>query len=117
MKRHNIVIALLIAMLLPLFSQAATPAFVSNFTPFSVMSQGYGHVQGIAVDKKNGCVYFSFTTSLVKTDMKGRVLGSVTGFQGHLGCLTFCEADGKVYASLEFKNDAIGKGINKATGR
>lgn len=117
MKRHNIVIALLFAVLLPLFSQAVTPAFVANFTPFSVMSQGYGHVQGITVDKKNGWVYFSFTTSLVKTDLKGRVLGSVTGFQGHLGCLTFCEADGKVYASLEFKNDAIGKGINKATRR
>lgn len=117
MKRHNFAIALLVAIILPIKTQAATPAFVTKFTPFSVMSQGYGHVQGIAVDKKNGWVYFSFTTSLVKTDLKGNVLGSVTGFQGHLGCLTFCEADSKVYASLEFKNDAIGKGINKATGR
>lgn len=97
-------------------SEAATP-FVNSFTPFSVMSQGYGHVQGIAVDKQKGHVYFSFTTSLVKTDLKGQVIGSVTGFQGHLGCLTYNAADGKVYASLEFKNDAIGKGINKATGR
>lgn len=70
-----------------------------------------GHVQGIAVDKKNGCIYYSFTTMLVKTDMQGKVVGTVTGLLGHLGCLTFNEADGKVYGSLEYKNDEIGKGI------
>jgi len=70
-----------------------------------------GHVQGIAVDKKNGYIYYSFTTMLVKTDMKGNLIGTVTGLLGHLGCLTFNETDGKVYGSLEYKNDEIGKGI------
>jgi hypothetical protein len=70
-----------------------------------------GHIQGIAVDKKNGYIYCSFTTMLVKIDMQGNVIGSVTGLLGHLGCLTFNEKDGRVYGSLEYKNDEIGKGI------
>ena len=69
------------------------------------------HCQGIALDKKNRCLYFSFTTMLVKTDLSGRLLGTVTGLTGHLGCIAFRESDGRVYGSLEYKNDAIGRGI------
>ncbi|MBQ2566136.1 MAG: hypothetical protein II552_03160, partial [Bacteroidales bacterium] len=72
-----------------------------------------GHVQGIAVDNVRREMYFSFTTMLVKTDFEGNVLGTLTGFLGHLGCLTFNQADGKVYGSLEYKDDAIGRGILK----
>jgi hypothetical protein len=79
----------------------------------SVGSFKSGHIQGIAVDKKHGYIYCSFTTMLVKVDMKGRVIGSVTGLLGHLGCLTFNEDDGRVYGSLEYKNDEIGQGILK----
>ena len=75
-----------------------------------------GHVQGIAVDAKQGYVYLSFTTMLIKLDMQGNVVGTVTGFLGHLGCLDFNEEDGRVYGSLEYKNDAIGKGILKQEG-
>lgn len=70
-----------------------------------------GHVQGVAVDTKQQYVYLSFTTMLVKLDMQGNVVGSVTGLLGHLGCLEFNDEDGCVYGSLEYKNDAIGKGI------
>ena len=70
-----------------------------------------GHVQGIAVDREKGFVYYSFTTLLVKTDLEGNIIGSVKGLLGHLGCLDFNPADGRVYGSLEYKNDAIGKGI------
>ncbi|MEU0563985.1 hypothetical protein ABZ297_01125 [Nonomuraea sp. NPDC005983] len=63
-----------------------------------------GHVQGIAVDQKKGYMYFSFTNLLVKTDMKGRPVGSVTGFTGHLGDLDFNSHDGRVYGSLEYKD-------------
>ena len=70
-----------------------------------------GHCQGIALDLKRGFVYYSFTTALVKTDLEGHLLGTVTGLLGHLGCIAFCEEDGCVYGSLEYKNDAIGKGI------
>lgn len=75
--------------------------------------QGKNHVQGIAVDLKNGHIYFSFTTSLLKTDLNGKLLGSVTGMVGHLGCLSFDETARKLYASLEYKNDVIGQGILK----
>ncbi|HMR19150.1 MAG TPA: hypothetical protein PKA53_07610, partial [Sphingobacterium sp.] len=79
-------------------------------------NQGTFHVQGVAVDHDNGHVYFSFTNKLIKTDLDGKLIGSVTGFVGHLGDLDFNTDDGKVYGSLEYKNDAIGKGINKTLG-
>lgn len=70
-----------------------------------------GHIQGIAIDHANGYIYYSYTTMLIKTDLAGHVVGSVVGLLGHLGDLDFNEADGRVYGSLEYKNDAIGRGI------
>ncbi|MBZ4188141.1 hypothetical protein [Niabella beijingensis] len=78
--------------------------------------EGNFHVQGVAVDIKRGYVYFSFTTSLVKTNLQGEIIGSVDGFIGHLGCLDINPEDGRIYASLEYKNDNIGKGILKGLG-
>ena len=75
-----------------------------------------GHIQGIAIDKKRQYIYCSFTTELVKLDMNGNEVGSVKGFTGHLGCLAYCEEDGRVYASLEYKNDAIGQGVLRTLG-
>ncbi|WP_443076041.1 hypothetical protein [Streptomyces sp. NBC_01716] len=62
-----------------------------------------GHVQGMAVDRRKGFMYFSFTNLLVKTDLTGKPVGSVTGFTGHLGDLDFNTKDGRVYGSLEYK--------------
>ncbi|MBR5186927.1 MAG: hypothetical protein IKW18_00525 [Clostridia bacterium] len=75
-----------------------------------------GHIQGIAIDRERKYVYCSFTTEFVKLDMDGNVIGSVKGFTGHLGCLAYSEADGRVYASLEYKNDVIGKSILRNLG-
>jgi hypothetical protein len=85
--------------------------------PDSIYSgkQGGLHVQGVVVDKVNGFVYFSFTDKLLKMDLSGKLIGSVTGFVGHLGDLDLGN-DGKIYGSLEYKNDAIGKGIKKELG-
>jgi hypothetical protein len=58
------------------------------------------------VDQDKGFVYFSFTTMLVKTDLEGSVIGSVTGFTGHLGDIDFNPDDGRVYGSLEYKSAA-----------
>ncbi|MBE6633226.1 MAG: hypothetical protein E7620_02660 [Ruminococcaceae bacterium] len=74
-----------------------------------------GHVQGIAVDLSRGHVYYSFTTLLVKTDLTGRLLGSVRPPVGHLGCITLDPLRRRVFASLELKRDAIGKGILQRT--
>lgn len=81
--------------------------------PKNIYSGEYaaGHCQGIAVDTEKGYVYYSFTTMLVKTDLLGNFIGSAVGLCGHLGCISFNKADGKVYGSLEYKNDGIGKGI------
>ncbi len=73
--------------------------------------QGNHHVQGIAYDEAHNCIYMSFTTTLIKVDMQGRLLGSVRGLTGHLGCMALNPDDGRLYASLEYKHDGIGKGI------
>jgi hypothetical protein len=83
---------------------------------FSTGKQGAFHVQGIAVDKANGFIYFSFTDKLIKMDMSGKLVGSVTGLVGHLGDLAFDAETNTIYGSLEYKNDAIGKGISKRLG-
>lgn len=63
-----------------------------------------GHLQGMALDRRNGAMYFSYTNLLVKTDLRGKPLGSVIGFTGHLGDLDFNQRDGRVYGSLEYKD-------------
>ena len=79
---------------------------------------GKSHVQGLALDEQAGRMYFSFTTSFVKTDLEGRVLGSIDRIQGHLGAMTFDPRERKVYATLECKDDAIGAGLSAfAKGR
>ena len=75
-----------------------------------------GHVQGIAVDIKDSVVYLSYTTMIAKVDFRGHLIGTATGLAGHLGCLDFNDSDGCVYGSLEYKDDAIGRGILKRLG-
>lgn len=75
-----------------------------------------GHVQGIAVDKQRGFVYYSFTTILLKTDLQGNPLASVKNIIGHLGCIAFDGETNRVYGSLELKHDIIGRGIMDRTG-
>lgn len=81
----------------------------------SIRIEGFrtGHVQGIAIDRDRKYMYISFTTCLVKADLSGRVLGSVRGLAGHLGCIAYNEEDGRVYGSLEYKHDIIGSSILK----
>ena len=89
-----------------------------NF-PKDIFSGSYktGHCQGIAVDAERGYVYYSFTTAIIKTDLTGKLVGSAYGLLGHLGCIAYNPADNRVYGSLEYKNDAIGRGILKANGQ
>jgi len=85
--------------------------------PIFTGTHGNCHIQGIAVDQKKGYIYYSFTTKLIKSTLDGQIVGSVEGLTGHLGCIDFNEADGRVYGSLEYKNDVIGRGILKALGK
>ena len=84
--------------------------------PIYTGSWGKCHIQGITVDLKKGFIYYSFTTKLIKATLSGEIVGSVDGLMGHLGCIDFNEEDGRVYGSLEYKNDSIGKGILRALG-
>lgn len=77
---------------------------------------GRFHVQGLAFDKEKSCFYFSFTSAFFKTDIEGRIIGSVSGINGHLGAMTFDPESRKVYASLELKDDVIGRNISEKLG-
>ena len=83
---------------------------------FSGTWNGCGHVQGIALDTERGYVYYSFTTVLVKTDLEGKLVGSVKNLIGHLGCITYDTERNCLYGSLEYKHDSIGNGIAKQIG-
>ncbi|MFF3325187.1 hypothetical protein [Streptomyces sp. NPDC002889] len=84
----------------------AAPAKTTHPLPLTVDGGAWqsGHLQGMALDRRKGFMYFSFTNLLVKTDLSGRPVGSVTGFTGHLGDLDINTADGRVYGSLEYKS-------------
>ena len=78
--------------------------------------QGDFHVQGAAYDRQRQCVYMSFTTKLMKYDLQGRLIASVNGLTGHLGCIGINPDDGRLYGSLEYKHDVIGTGITGNLG-
>ena len=71
------------------------------------------HIQGIAIDSNKEFIYYSFTTILVKATINGKIIGSVTGLHGHLGCIAYNLQDNCVYGSLEHKNDSIGKMVQE----
>ncbi|MGO1200944.1 MAG: hypothetical protein ACTMKY_13710 [Dermabacteraceae bacterium] len=52
------------------------------------------------MDRERGLAFFSFTDRLVKTDLDGTVLGSITGLPAHLGDITLNPKNGKVYGSI-----------------
>lgn len=87
-----------------------------NYKKINSGKWGKCHCQGMTMDKEKNYIYYSFTTKLVKTDLKGNVLGYVDNITGHLGCIDFNDEDGKVYASLEYKNDEIGREILRKLG-
>lgn len=62
-------------------------------------SVGTGHVQGIAIDRENGFIYASISNALVKSDMNGKVVGSIYNLPGHIGDIAFNPDDGRVYAA------------------
>lgn len=99
----------LLSLLVTLIAASANAAELPK-TIFSGL-QGKHHVQGIVVNPEKGYVCFSFTTRLIKLDLQGNLIGSVDGFTGHLGCLAYNDEDGRIYGSIEYKNDKIGVGI------
>lgn len=88
---------------------SALPASADALPPLPLTQRGgswdSGHVQGIAVDRRGAYIYYSFTNLLAKYDFSGNLVGTLTGWTGHLGDLDFNAADGKVYGSLEYKKD------------
>ena len=89
------------------------PVRAQSNLPESIVVTGEGpsHVQGIALDAEAECLYLSFTTQFVKADLQGHVLASLDGIQGHLGAICFDPSRRLVFASLEYKDDQIGRGI------
>ena len=92
---------ILTSLSLPLAAAAAEPVPPAQL-PRLIDSGTFptGHIQGITVDTEHRYIYYSYTTMLVKADMQGRIVGTVTGLMGHLGSLAFNAEDGRVYGSL-----------------
>ena len=74
------------------------------------------HIQGFAVDTEKKCIYASFTTAFYKTDYQGNIIASIENIPGHLGAMSRNPGNGKVYASLEIKDDEIGRRIAAGMG-
>ena len=66
-----------ISALTPVAASAQTPATTPTKTTLSVTGQPL-HLQGIAVDTENSNMYWSFTETLVKTDLNGNKTVSYT---------------------------------------
>ena len=109
MKRLYSLAAMFVALVFTTTISAQNPASL----PRTIESGPFkaGHIQGIAVDTEQKYMYYSYTTMLIKPDMQGNIVGTVTGLLGHLGDMDFNDEDGRLYGSLEYKNDAIGQGI------
>ena len=115
----KIVSLLLLLTAMPL-SFAVTPGLIRGLPdlPEIYVEGGNHHVQGIAYDPDASRMYFSFTDRFLVSDLQGRVLGSLEHIQGHLGAMVFDKDSRKVFASLECKDDVIGKGLSDfAKGR
>ncbi len=65
-----------------------------------------GHVQGVAVDVA-GRLHLLLVHQPAREIrlFSGKLIGTLVGWTGHLGDLDFNPADGKVYGSLEYKED------------
>lgn len=101
------------------FIMAVFAGCTTSSTEYPQVIKVYGerhHAQGIAFDESSGLLYSSFTSSFLKSGVEGELIGSITGINGHLGAMTFDPASRKVYASLEMKDDAIGRNISTALG-
>lgn len=105
-------VSILLALAAIVFPACRERTSVEGLPPVVHAEGGSHHVQGIACDRDAGFMYFSFTTSFVKTDLQGKVIGTVEHIQGHLGAMVFNKKDRKVYASLECKDDVIGAGLS-----
>jgi len=90
----------LLALSLPAAAARPVPPLTQNGGTWAS-----GHVQGVAVDRKGGYVYYSFTNLLAKYDFEGKLVGTLVGWTGHLGDLDFNPEDGRLYGSLEYKKD------------
>ena len=107
--KTRIILIFILLLAFQQFSNAQLPSVVK-------VDGGKFHVQGLAFDKEKECFYFSFTSAFFKTDMEGNIIGSVCGINGHIGAMTFDPVGRKVYASLELKDDAIGRNISEKLG-
>lgn len=85
------------ALLLITISAPSEPARAAGERPRTISCEGTyrHHLQGICTDGK--AIYWSFTTTLVKTDMAGRLLKQVP-VANHHGDL--CHHDGQLYVAV-----------------
>ena len=105
--KETIALLLCAVMVFAMLPTLAVSASESNFIEIAeqwqipektkLEAEGPQHMQGFAVDLENSHMYWSFTTSLVKTDLEGTKIKEISLPSGHLGDLAFY--DGYIYGS------------------
>ena len=105
-----LVISTLCTLMMPLF--AIDDATAADTLETIVCEGRYKHhLQGVCRDEK-GDLYWSFTTTLVKTDAQGRLMKKIE-VASHHGDL--CHLDGKIYVAVNYGrfNDPAGNANNE----
>lgn len=74
----------------------ATSASAADFQPVSCTGADPHHLQGVCTDERDS-IFWCFTTKLVKTDRRGKIVKQVE-VANHHGDLCFHE--GRVYVAL-----------------
>ena len=97
--KETIALLLCAVMVFAMLPTLAVSASESNFIEIAeqwqipektkLEAEGPQHMQGFAVDLENSHMYWSFTTSLVKTDLEGTKIKEISLPSGHLGDLAF----------------------------
>ena len=86
---------------------SAVAAEDASFTNVECEGMYRHHLQGVCTDEKNA-IFWSFTTTMVKTDSKGKVLNKIE-VENHHGDL--CFNDGKIYVAVNLGS------FNKPAGK
>lgn len=91
----------------PISAAEKTNPLSANFHPTSCAGSYRHHLQGICTDEQSA-IFWSFTTTVVKTDTNGKVLKKID-VKNHHGDLCFHK--GKLYVAVNFGpfNDPAGK--------
>ena len=112
-------VSILLALAAIVFPACRERTSVEGLPPVVHAEGGSHHVQGIACDRDAGFMYFSFTTSFVKTDLQGKVIGTLDYVNKIAGAsANTLQEDGSLVVELQVITGATNEtGFNMLSAR